>query len=194
MPGKFKGAARTLNDPSPPKPVLQPKKAQSDPAGPPPKPEGPPPGPDNRQIKMSTRDAGVASAGAAPTSDEDYKLRGSDIKGMAVGSRVQPKTFADARPAARQQPLTANVKFVVQLPKRVVNVEAKFQTSEKVSALHEFLETHVFDGQCEFEIRQAFPAMVIPRDTEKALAAMKIAGSVMFTVMVKGDVKIKEQK
>ena len=193
MPPKFKGAPRTLNDPSPPKPVIQPKKAPEEEPRPPPKPEGPPPGPENRQIKMTTREAGVAAAPPVHTNDDDYKLRGSDIKGMAVGSRAQPKTFANARPAARQQPLTANVKFVIQVPGRVVSVEGKFRTSEKLNALHEFLEEHVFDGPCEFELRQAFPAAVVPRDAEKTLAQMKIAGSVMINVGVKGDVKIKEQ-
>lgn len=192
MPGKSKfiGKPRSLADPSPPKPVIAPKRAEPV-APPPPKPQEPLPTPDNRQVKTTVRDAGAPATPVPTTDADDYKLTGADIKGMSVGSKVKPKTFADARPAARQQPLIANVKFVIQHGGKIINTEAKFQTCEKLSALYEFLEKDVFESVEKFEIRQTFPATVIPRDDSKALAAMKICGSVMLNVVVTGTATLK---
>jgi hypothetical protein len=187
---QYKGKPRTLGDPSPPKPnpSAQPLRAnnpvQAEPS-PETEPEGPLPGPENRSLKVSIRKGGVAAAPSPAVDDSEYALRGSDVKGMSVGAKAKPKTFADAKGGARQQPLIANVKFNIDLHSEAVTVEAKFQTRETLSALHEFLRVHVLNDGDEYELRQPFPSSLIPND-QRTLASQKISGSVMLNVMIKG--------
>lgn len=191
---KFKGKAHTLDDPAPPKPDLAPKKPAAQAAAPPPAPTNePPPGPGNRSTKISFKSANEAAAPPPKVDQKEYQFTGADAKGMNIGASVQPKTFADAnRGATRAQPLTANIKFNIQSKGPTCFAEARFATSEKLSALYTFLETEVFTQVCQYEIIQPYPRSVIPRDDEKTLASQKISGHVMFQVVVKGDAKFRQ--
>ncbi|OHT14962.1 hypothetical protein TRFO_14623 [Tritrichomonas foetus] len=182
---KFKGEGRTLNDP-PKKKEAPPQKPQPPPQPnpAPPKPEEPLPGPDNRQTKISARDAHAAGSSIPKHTDEDdYQLQKSDLRGLRVGSNVQPKTFADAnRNKGKPVPMTANIRFTIPINKEIVTAEAKFATSEPLEALYLYLEKEVFKSVDSLEIRQTFPTTPIPRDPNKALASMKIHGQVMLQV------------
>jgi hypothetical protein len=185
---KYKGKPRTLDEPSrakAPQPVPQASAPVRTEPRPQPEPEGPLPGPENRSMRVTTRKAGVAASPAPTVDDSEYALRGSDVKGMAVGSSTKPKTFGDGKSGARQQPLIANVKFSIDLKSEAVTVEAKFLTRESLSALHDFLKIHVLNDGDEYELRQSFPSSLIP-NSDRTLAAEKISGSVMLNVMIKG--------
>lgn len=191
---KFKGKAHTLDDPSPPKPDFSAKKPAAAAAAPPPSaPTEPPPGPENRSKKISFKGANEPAAPPPKVDQKEYQFTASDAKGMRTGGNVQPKTFADtSKGASRAQPLTANVKFNISSKGPTCFAEAKFATSEKLSALYTFLDTEVFSHVGQYEIIQPYPRAVIPRDDEKTLASQKICGHVMFQVIVKGDAKFRQ--
>lgn len=194
----FKGKGKTLNDPAPQKPppkaVSSPPK--SEPVNAPQKPlelAGPPPGPDNRQTKISSRDAYKASdtLNQIKEDDDDYKLSKVDVKGMRVGADVQPKTFADVnKPKSKPPPTTANIKFNILVKKQIYTVEAKFATSEPLENLYTYLEKEVFSSVSNLEIRNSYPQTVIPRDPNKPLASLKLRGQVMLQVSA-SDAKLK---
>lgn len=193
----FKGKGKTLNDPVPQKPlprtVSSPDKVISPPQSPP-EPAGPPPGPENRQTKISSRDAYKASDTAKQIhkeNEEDLKLSSVDVKGLRVGADVKPKTFADvAKPKSKPPPTSANIKFNILVKKQIYTVEAKFATSEPLEHLYTYLEHEVFLSVSNLEIRNSYPQTVIPRDPNKTLASLKLHGQVMLQVSA-SDAKMK---
>lgn len=194
---KFKGKGKTLDDPSPPKRQFPAKTTAQNlnPAPPesPPKPEGPPPGPENRGTVISTRDAYKAAdmSKIPDTKDGDLKLSSIDVKGMRVGTGVQPKTFADVnRGKGKAPPTTANIRFHILINKDIVTVEAKFATNESVESLYTYLEQEVFASVSKLEIKNTFPQAVIPRDPSKTLASYKLHGQIILQVTAT-DAKLK---
>ena len=183
----FKGKGRTLNDPPPKKetkpPATPPREATEEPQKPI-EPIGPPPGPDNRQTVISTRDAhAVAKVPKSDSKEEDYELKKGDLKGLRVGSNVAPKTFADVnRPKSKPPPNTASIRFTIPIGKEITTVDARFQTSESLQALYDYLEKDVFQSVDSLEIRQTFPTTVIPREPNRTLASLKLHGQVMLQV------------
>jgi hypothetical protein len=110
---------------------------------------------------------------------------------MSVGSGVKPKTFADVRPQQAPRPLTANIKFTIQIQGPPVTVEAKFRTAESLADLYTFLEENVFESVQAFEIKQSYPQVVLPRDPGAPLASKKISGPVMLIVTVTPPVTLR---
>ena len=193
----FKGKGKTLNDPvpqkSPPKATSPAKAETTNTPEKPPQPAGPPPGPDNRQTKITSRDAYKASdtPKQIKEDDEDFKLSKVDIKGMRVGADVQPKTFADvAKAKSKAPPTSANIKFNILVKKQIYTVEAKFATNEPLEHLYTYLEKEVFSSVSNLEIRNSYPQTVIPRDPNKPLASLKLHGQVMLQVSA-SDAKLK---
>ncbi|KAH0795682.1 hypothetical protein GPJ56_000561 [Histomonas meleagridis] len=193
---KFQGKPRTLNDPKPEKKAPpQPKiPAQETAPVPPPQkkePEAPPPGPENRSIKATSYE-NKAAVTPSTIPDDDYEMSRSDVKGLRVGANVAPKTFASVNAKQTRAPsLIANIRFQIQDGNNIRKIEAKFQTSEKLSALYEFLEKEVFDSVGSFEIRKMFPNQLIPRDNAKTLASQKLSGQVMVNVTIQGNTTFK---
>jgi hypothetical protein len=108
---------------------------------------------------------------------------------MRVGSLVKPKTFADVQRPVRQQPLVANVRFVITHDGKTVTAEAKFQAAEPCAALYTFLEANVFASVEKIDVK--FMTQVISRGDALTLASQKIAGPIMLNVFVTGKATLK---
>lgn len=195
---QFKGQGRTIADiqkaqaekavAAKPKPA-EPKEIDETPWIPKPAPEPEVmPGPGMRFLRITKMPDGRPAKPPPETSDEIYKLTAKDVKGLGMG---QPKTFADVRKVPKATPKVAKIKFDIRANKTIFQIEAMFATSEKLSAIYEFLETEIFAKAEKIEVLQTFPRAVIPRDNDKTLVSYKITGSTMLQVNATGAVEIK---
>ena len=116
-------------------------------------------------------------------------MKASDLKGVRVGG--QPRQFGQQpRPSAPSR--IANVRFQIRNEGKIITVDAKFATSEKLTALYEFLEQEVFESVQGLEIMNSFPRMILPRDDTLALAGQQITGQVILQVNISGPAKLKQ--
>lgn len=200
----FKGKGRTIEDtlkaqeerkenapPPPPKPQKEAEEIDETPWIPKPAPVPEVmPGPGQRFVKITKAPDGVEfkpPASAFEVTDDDYKLKASDIITKNYG---QPKTFADVRKVVKATPLVAKIKFDIRANKTIFSIEAQFATKETIDDVYEFLEKEIFEECEKIEIFNTFPRQLIPKDG-KTLAQLKITGSVMLAVVATGNVVLK---
>jgi hypothetical protein len=114
--------------------------------------------------------------------------------------RGQARSLADAppppiqttTPRAKSDPGVAAVRFEVRIKDKMERRDAKFNTSQPLSDLYDYLEREVFESVTDLQITQAFPRAVIPRDAERNLASMSIRGQVLLQVGFK-DAQLRKQ-
>jgi hypothetical protein len=117
-----------------------------------------------------------------PSSDLTFQKDGMSFSGpsRSLIHHASKPPVQTTRP--RKDPHFAEVKFEIRMNGQVDRKDGQFAISQPLADLYSYLEQEVFDMVDGLEIFQPYPRQLIPRAYEKALASMKIEGTVLLHV------------